>query len=210
MDICSFRYLAYSSSRKASALWSHQAWYQPQLANYRWQEMIVVSCISTCFYFSNILELKWQEEEDHTHIAKECNISDILLNLLLLCSVTLKCDKVFGISSAWALSKDLLFGDQVYGLFSAALKLFVHTFIKEIQFKKSRTPKEGFVQNGHQFEPHQDWYCAITLQLQCTHSALWEEMNETSYPTSGMPPRCCWRVRAIHLPLSSRRSQVLI
>lgn len=62
--------------------------------------MIVVSCISTCFYFSNILELKWQEEEeDHTHIAEECNISDILLNLLLLFSVKLKCDKVFGISS---------------------------------------------------------------------------------------------------------------
>lgn len=65
--------------------------------------MIVVSCISTCFYFSNILELKWQQEEeeekDHTHIAEECNISDILLNLLLLCSVKLKCDEVFGIFS---------------------------------------------------------------------------------------------------------------
>lgn len=61
----------------------------------------MVSCISTCFYFSNILELKWQEEEeeDHTDIAEECNISGILLNLLLLRSVKLKSDKVFGIFS---------------------------------------------------------------------------------------------------------------
>lgn len=85
----------------------------------------MVSCISTCFYFPNILELKWQEEEgeDHTHIAEGCHISDILLNLLLLCSVRLKCDEVFGIFS-------VLFGNQVSGLFSAALELFVHTYIK--------------------------------------------------------------------------------
>lgn len=136
MQLC---YLAHLSSSKASGLWSHQIWNQPQLANYTWQEMIVVSCISTCFYFSNISELKWHEEEDHIHIAEECNLSDILLNLLLFCSAELKCDKVFGIFSARALSKDLLFGGQVYGWFSAALKPFVHTFI---QSKKQWTQRK--------------------------------------------------------------------
>lgn len=90
----------------------------------------MVSCISTCFYFSNILELKWQEEEeeekDHTHIAEECNISDILLNLLLLCSVKLKRDEVFGIFL-------IFFGLE--GFFSAALKLFVH-FSKKAKIKE--------------------------------------------------------------------------
>lgn len=150
--------------------------------------MIVVSCISTCFYFSNILELKWQEEEeeekDHTHIAEECNISDILLNLLLLCSVKLKCDEVFGISS-----------------FSLGFRVSSQLHWSCLcTFQKGKNQGNP-ARKGHQLEPRQDWSCANTLLLQCTHSGV----PETSSPTSG-----CWRDRTIHFLLSCLRSQVLI